>query len=541
MLETSQATTQNESNVSMSMSPLDMALAKRKENEQKREEAKNSFSNWGDLVYPEIVGLKNKEEVVVRIVGNPAEVREKGSDPKLILQSQVSKDDKKGYSYLNWSYIEDKEKIVPDPNWIVTRFMNKVFEKKWVDYTEKDIDGETIVARNGKIVNTAIASQYNTGYYNFFHEKTEIYKLLTAGNSKEGEKYSKKFYPTKRIICNVIDRMDNWCAVNKHTKILSGRKSAFEIKKEDGTKDVIYFSDTGIPISLYDEIIEHCKAVGTLDIDLVLVKESESQAKYKVWDITDVKYLKDQNTLKVGKKDALTEEEKNYEAYDIDNHPLYKVSSYQKIKTVLGSRFALCDAELGTNFNDELNALVKKEKEEKEVNTTYLHNSKEKVLHVEHRPKEEWIKNYSDFEVISSDEYFKLRQQYESEKGEQEASRPALEKEASKDMSWIDESVQSVTEQPTQTRRAPIVTVTEDLTLIGLCEKNFDYWSKLSKEEQVIMIDAIDKFENGVIPFFKENSHPGCNNLNCFFKGTKIVTVVPEAISVCPVCGVQFK
>lgn len=529
------------------MDVFNAALQKRKELESKREEAKSSWGSWGDYEQAEVVGLVDKKEIVIRILGNPIEVREKPTDPKFILQSQVVKDDKKSYSYINWPYVEDKGNFIPDPNWIVTKFMDKVLEGKWIRYEEKDVDGVDIVKRDGKIINTKTDSPYKEGYFNYFNSKTEIFKIITAGNSKEGEKFPKKFQPAKRVVANVIDRMDNWCVDSKHTKLLSGKKVPWEFKKDDGTKDTIYFTDTGIPIGLYDEIMDHCAAVGTLDIDLVIIKDNTLQSKYRVWDITDIKYLKDPMTLKIGKKDKLTPDELSYEMYDLDK--LYKVSSYHKIKKTLNSRFALCDAELKTNFVAELDDLVKKEKEESEADAIYFHNENNKTVFKLSR-KEHGNKENPGIE-ITKEEYTTLKQKYDSEKdgGNQESSKPFNTDDDSPfvDLSkddYIGQSVQTSTiktETP-PVRRAvatPSVDVTNTPSIEILCKQNFDNWDKLNDQEKKDMIKAIDRFE-GTIPIFKENIHPGCNNQQCYYKDTKVVTCIPETIMVCPICGTTF-
>ena len=246
------------------MTPMELALQKRAQQQQQQEEAKNNAGNWGDFEKPETIGLEDKKEKVVRILGNPLEVRSLPTDPKLLLQSYVAKDDKSGYFQLNWPVVEKNGKYVPDPDWIVTKFYNKVNEGKWEKYPDGQVDER---GKNGK--------------WKKFHQDTKIFQLVEY-NAKEGEKYPKNFYPSKRVVMNVIDRHDDWCKENKHSKLLTSKKSPFEITDDDGKKTTIYYDDTGVPEMVWSSIMYHCNATSTLDIDLVITKKADEK-KYIVF------------------------------------------------------------------------------------------------------------------------------------------------------------------------------------------------------------------------------------------------------------------
>jgi hypothetical protein len=515
-------TEQNIPQNDQAIDPFQLALQKRQQADKEREDAKNN-QQWGDYEQTEAVGLINEKEIVGRIIGNPIETRSKSTDPKLILQSEVVKDDKKGYWKLNWPVVEKNGYMNPDPNWLPTRFMKKVFDGKWTKYTEADIDGKKIVKREGKIINTETKSKYNEGEFRYYNTSTEIFKLLKYGNSKEGELYPKDFEPSKRVVTNWLDRMNSWCSDNKHFKLLCAAKNPYEIKKDDGTTNTIYFTSTGIPNALYDMIMNHCKAVGTLDIDLVIIKNNKLQAKYEVWDITDVKYITPES-VKIGKKERLSDEEKLYEAYDLDK--LYKVSSYHKIKKVLGSRFALCDAELGTSFMKELDALVEQEKTEWEANRVYYYHPESDSIGV--CTKEDFSQDCIE---LSKEEYEKKKAELES----QENSTPTEDQK---------QEEQKPIEQ-TPARRGSFVDTNqvqkevEKIDIETQCKQNFKFWDNLPEIEKQIMITSIDHFE-GSIPIYKETGHPGCSNKECYYEGTKTMTLVPNGVNICPVCGVTF-
>jgi hypothetical protein len=525
-------TEQNIPQNDQSIDPFQLALQKRQQAEKEREDAKNN-QQWGDYEQTEAVGLVQGKEVVGRIIGNPIEIRKQSTDPKLILQSEVVKDDKKGYWKINWPIVEKNGYMNPDPDWIVTRFMKKVFDGKWTKYVESDIDGKKIVKREGKIINTETKSKFNEGEFRYYNTHTEIFKLLKYGNSKEGELYPKNFEPSKRVVLNWLDRMDSWCSDNKHYKLLCAAKNPYEFKKDDGTTSTIYFTSTGIPNSLYDMIIDHCKATGTLDIDLILIKDNKLQAKYKVWDITDTKYISEEST-RIGKKGNLSDEEKSYVGYDLDK--LYKVSSYHKIKKVLGSRFALCDAELGTSFVKELDALVEHEKAEWEANKVYYYYAETNTLGWCTREEfEKMCSTSPEIVEISKEKYEEKHEELKKKFESQESSTPT---------EYQKQGEQKPIEQ-IPSRRGDSVDMnqvqqeTEKIDIETQCKQIFKFWDNLADLEKSIMINSIDYFD-GNIPMYKETGHPGCSNKECYYEGTKVMSQIPNGVNSCPVCGVVF-
>lgn len=448
------------------VNPLEEALRKREQQKQEQEQSENS-GNWGEYESAETLGLEDKKEKVFRILGNPMEVRQNPTDPKLILQSSVVKDDRSGYYKLNWPVVEKNGKYVPDPDWIVTKFYNKVNEGKWEKYPDGQLDHR---GKNGKYVK--------------YHQNTKIFSVID-NNAKEGEKFPKSFFPSKRVVMNVIDRHDSWCKDNKHSKLLTSKKVPFEITTEEGKK-TIYFEDTGVPEMVWSAIMDHCKATGTLDIDLVVTKKSDDK-KYSVFDITDYPKYVTEASFKIGSKDALTEEEKQYELYDLDK--LYGVSSYAKVKKVMKAKFALCDSELGTNFVDELERLVKKEAEERASEVDV--EQKEKDVDV---PKKETLK------------------------------------------------VQEPVKEEVKANRRPSTKPVEQSSKVdikAICETAFPYWHKLTEDEKSIMISTIVEF-NGNIPTYDNSEYLGCTDENCNYPGTDKMTIVPDNVNTCPVCGITL-
>jgi len=173
-----------------------------------------------------------------------------------------------------------------------------------------------------------------------------------------------------------------------------------------------------------------------------------------------------------------------------------------------------------------------------------LHNPVQKF--VEKTTREEFKKkDKTDIVEITKEEYSKLAQKYEAEKGSEESSPITWEdnivseektEQVAKEQGPQAE-VKKEESKPIQRRGLP---KTEVSNVKSNCEKHFDYWGKLSETEKQSMISAIDHFD-GTVPIYKENIHAGCIDQNCFYKGTNIVTCIPEDVFVCPVCGKVFQ
>lgn len=464
------------------------AEALKKRQEQKEEQEQSSNQNWSNFNYEEIetVGLVAQKEIVGRILGNPVETRKLPTDPKLILQSQIVKQDKSGYVKINWKMIEKSGKYIPDPEWILTEMFNKVNEGRWVKYSEgvlKDENGQVYPA-------DYVDSKGKNGKWIKYHTNTNVFKAID-GNAKDGEKYPKNFYPSKRVICNWVDRHDSWCIENNHSKILTAKKTPFEITLEDGSKKTIYFQDTGIPAGLYDKIFEHCSSIGTMDIDLVITKIEKD---YKVFDITDFPKYVSEASNKAGKQGKLSEEELAYELYDLDK--LYGVSSYRKIKKNLGYLFKMCDLDLGTDFEKKLDNLCKIEEEE---------------------AKEKQVQDEPDYDETSNDS---VKEETKTEPKE-EAKQAEVKTEASRRAAAKKEE-----------------TVVNN-SMADSCASLFPSWNKLSEADQKYMVSSIVRFD-GNVPVYNRQDIPGCANEECFIPGTKVVTLVPEEVNTCPVCGKIF-
>jgi hypothetical protein len=455
-------------------SVLDLAVEEQERKNKEAEEAKQR-KGTGSYEFEDVqtFALEDKKARVCRILGLPAEIRKDKGDAKFVLQSKVLSDDKKSYAKINWPIVEKDGKMIPDQNWILTKVLNKVREGKWVNYEDGHVD------EKGK-----------KGHFVKFHTETAVSKRV-EGNSKPEEKFPPSFYPSMKVVMNVIDRYDSWCKENKHSKILVSRLSKFEGTKENGEKFEIAYSDTGIPYQCYSTITEHlrnCIGVKSLsDIDVVIVRDGKSTGnKYQCFDKSDYpKYFKDEAAFKIASSDSLTAEEKEFELYDLDK--LYGVSSYSKIKRKLVALFKLCDAELGTSFEKELEELVKTESASRPQTST-----KETVVNEDD--------NEEKYDSIDAD------------------SKPIEEK----------------------TRRAAKEETKIEITVENV-KKLFPAFDKLTDADKKLLVDSIESIKDGVIPIYKKEANDAlCSDKECVFVGTREPTSCPEKMSNCPVCGVAF-
>lgn len=468
------------------MSILKEQLEQRKQQEEQKKRAKENsgnFQGFEELAYCPIT----KEETVFRIVGNPFPYNDptnrKPTDIKMIMQSEIVKEDRKGYVKINFPYIynESKGDYVLDPNFILTKVINKVKEGKWEKYPEGVLD--EVTKKNGKM--------------NHYYADKACYKIIVdkVGNAKIGEKFPKNFYPSKRVLMNVIDRQDSWCKDNKHTKVLTSKWEEYTFKDNKTNEDItIHYTDTGIPKTTYDKILEyHAKGTGKFDVDTVVRKEGK---EYSIADITDAcpKFISEKSKS-IGSDSDLTDEEKLYELYDFDKtHPY--ASSATKIKKNLTWLIKLVDAETGSNFMPELEALAKIEEDER--------NAK----------KEAQVEK----EQIEKDEVFDDVKEMETPK---EEPKPEVKQEEPK---------RRRVEEPKKEETK------EEISY----EKYFPSYDKLSDEEKASLKNAFSGMQGG-IPTFNSNEGEllGCKDEKCKFPNSEVDTIFPESIFTCPVCGIR--
>lgn len=330
-------------------SAFDIAKEKRRiiEEEKKREEALKSATYYTkDKEHIEWMGIE-KESKVFRIIGNPVEARETPYDPKIVYWSKIINDTGKSWVNIYHPVVEDTKGFRVDDDWILNRLYEKVTESQWHNWGE----GETRDPNRPRST--------EKGYFISKNDGLPSYNRVTQ-NKKEGSKQFGHFRPRKRVVINVIDRMDEWCVQNKHTKILTSNYSPFVVKDENNQTKTLYFNDVGISDQIYELFYsEILQFRSHWDLDLIIYKEEK---KYSIRDCFEEKIKPE--VKKFIKQDKISQEELNYEKYDLDK--LFKHSGYYKLFNNFQNLFKQVDLDLRTNFFDELKHLYEEEKVNRE-------------------------------------------------------------------------------------------------------------------------------------------------------------------------------
>jgi hypothetical protein len=456
--------------------------SKKKDEEKKSAEERKANAGSFEFENAAYMEFSKTRQNVFRIYGNPIVIREKATDPKLVMFSKLVKDDGKKYANIKWKHIDKDGDYRPDPDWILTKLYDKVNEGSFVKYTEEDISVKDGIQKNaeGKIVNK---KGRNVKFVKK-HVETQVFKRIdTNPKPLAPRELPQKVYPSKCVVMNVLDRHDSWCKDNLSAKIATRNLGVMEKTDDKGVKTQIYFPECGIALGTYDQIYNYVvKYVGDFSFkDIVLWAEKEGeQTKYKVADAEDEKYLTDDAKALVNANE-LTPEEQAYKLYDLDK--IYGPTSYHSLKKNLIGLFKLCDVELGTSFAEELEVLVKEEEASREAAK-------------------------------------KAKEEADKAKG---VSTPEVKSEAPK------------AEEPKKERKPS--TPSSSPTIEDDCAGNFTKWAELPENDKVTILTLIDKFDGSVAKWKNGSEELPCSEKTCFFKGTQTPTNYPESVSTCPNCG----
>jgi len=328
------------------------------------------------------------------------------------------------------------------------------------------------------------------GEYRYVYENTETFKRLKNNLRKN---VSPKFIapsskPKARVIINVIDRHDNWCKENKHTKVLTSKLSFW---KNDEYDNPIYFPEMGVPEIVYSRIMDEIVAYrGHWNLDAVIRKNSNDvNNAYTIKDILDDKIKPE--SKKIGSSDPLTEEELAYELYNFDTSKTFSVTPYNVLYKKLIGLFKMADAEFGTNFTEELEKKVEEELEKK--------------VEEELDEKEEEEENNNNI----------LKEKNTVEKFEKKSVEiPSSREEKSVRRSQASETISY--------------------------ESIFPHWNSLNEEEKKEMIKNIKGIKVGtksVPEYVNVQDVLPCIDKNCKFVESNERTVFPSTVFTCPVCG----
>lgn len=448
------------------------------EKAKKEAEAKKSSSNYTKPEYEDIqyVGLTKDHPTIIRLVGNFVEEdlrakRPYSSDAKFLHISRVKSDDKKTTFYLQLPLRSDD----PETDHLMWRIIDRIYQKQWIK--------DPATGKN-KPVNI-IESQH-----------PDIFKLVNKGGFTEEDGkwpylYAKGWRGTEMLLINCIDRRDDWCKTNKHTKLLS--------KSVNVTEDGKVYAEKGIPaFGFYDTLGNLRKNFkqGWEHYDLVITRTGENKdTKTNVYNGTafttpaaisaglDKSMGIDESEYKyVSQEPGLTAEELSYQRYDLDKN--FKVTSYHTINKYLSNSIKKIDAALNTHFYDDLQQLVKEEKE----------------------------------------------------KWDQENKDAVKDAPVNVTASKVEESVQSTsTSEPTVTRTVqPEVSEGLSATKIALLKG----YSELSEEQKSYIKDVAVKADGSLDHIVWTDNAPAL--LDCPLDQGGCGQLSPNSFTVCPVCGKHF-
>lgn len=325
------------------------------EKKKKEAEEKKSGKTFETIKY---VGLSKEHPTIVRFVGNfveedPLAHRKNPTDMKFMHISKI-KDDSGKVFYL---YLPQRSDT-PESDHLMWRIIDAVLKKEWI----KD-------PKTGKNKSVEVNAT----------EHPDIYELVKKGGftPADGEfpyKCARGWKAPKMLLINCIDRRDDWCKINKHTKLLS--KNVNVVVDKDGNEKE--YAEFGIPAygffgpltqirknfkkgwECYDVVItrtgEGTDTVNNLFNGTAFTTEAALQAgldKGMGIDESEYKFC--------SQAPELTDEELSYKRYDLDEN--FSVTSYHTLKKKLYKSIQKIDISLGTKFAEELDKLEAEESE----------------------------------------------------------------------------------------------------------------------------------------------------------------------------------
>lgn len=336
--------------------------------EKEREEKEKTSKNYQKREYEAIkyVGLSKEHPTIVRFVGNfVAEDlkahRPNPSDMKFMHISKIKSDDGKTTFYLYLPLRSDE----PEQDHLMWKIIDTVYAKEWV---KDPATGKNKPIETFKIKHPDVYEKVHKGGF-------------TEADGKWPYMYARGWKGPEMLLINVIDRRDDWCKVNKHTKLISKNVNVTAEGKE--------YADFGVPAFGFFGPLTNLRnnfKMGWEKYDVVITKTGEKLDTVtnmfngtaftnpaaiatnldKAMGIDPAEYKF------ISQEPALTEEELNYARYDLDEN--FRVTSYRTIDKYLGKTIQLIDAAVNedrinagkspdSHFYADLQALVKEEAE----------------------------------------------------------------------------------------------------------------------------------------------------------------------------------
>ena len=312
-------------------------FAENAERERLARENRGSFTNFEPREEVKWKECAANVPTIVRFVGAPPEMSDDPTTAKNVFIARVLDDNGKQTKIIHPNPDTDKDNLI-------NQIINKIYKPKWI--------------------NSTIPGEKNTKYYPVEKDFPEIFNWVDKGGYKPEDpqyKFSKGLRGREVLLANVIDRMDTWCAENKHTKLLA--KSIYV--SDDGRE----FVEEGISTyGVMDRLIRLITAYNSWETwDAVIIRSTSMNNPYTVLNATTALAEIPRDYQKyVSKNTGLTDEELTYERYDLNSpESIFRPTSYTKIYNRFQQWIKKIDAALETDFYEQLLVGVEREKKER--------------------------------------------------------------------------------------------------------------------------------------------------------------------------------
>ena len=450
-------------------------LLKFQQAKAKAEQAKNHSSFPKEEVpdFKTCVLFKDKPRII-RLIGNSPLMREEPTDPIIVKRAFVKTDDDK------WTTIilsDDRDNPV-----------NKLWRTIIGKYTYDKENKTKIYANKGK---------------------PSFERFIRNGKKPEDCLASEKGMMTDTFyLFNCLDRTDDWCKENKHTKLLCWDSTTKEV---DGK--TVEYPTYGIKPSLYNNIFdEQCTALNRMYDEFDVVVKRLSKKLGDSW----IQVFSPEEKSKISQigldpnkvtMNYLSEEEESYEKYKLEDIPFVsRPTSVGYVLRVLGKLIKACDLDFGTNLYEEFVEYAEKEKKEWEAKKA--------------ETKETESTEDTSTEVESEDE---ITEETTSSETPSFDSMETVETESSDDEelpSEVEEPAPTVTKKVVKTAK----TVFDPLSL----KSEFPYIDKL-RAEDLALITGYNSETNELT--FKEGTDLAECPCGC---------TIGDPFQSCPKCGAVF-
>ena len=454
-------------------------LAKFQEAKKKAEEEKANKGGFPKEDVPEFKCciLKKDTPKIIRLVGNSPLMRELPSDPIIVKRAVVKTDDDK------WTTIilsDDREHPV---------------NKLW----------RTIIGKYKFDKENNVRIYDNKG-------KPSFERFIRNGkNPKDCDAKERGMTPDTFYLFNCIDKTDNWCEENKHTKLLCWDSSTKEVDGE--TRE---YPTYGIKPSLYNNIFdEQCTALNRMYDQFDVVVKRLSKKLGDSWiqvfspeEKSKISLLKlDPNKVSM---EYLTDEEDAYEKYVLEDVPfISRPTSASYVSKILSKLIKQADIDFGTNLQGEFAEWIEKEKAEFAKRNAEKANSESKTEDTSTEVESE------DEEVVE----------------ESTTTTPSFDTMNKVEESSDDELPSEVEENPTPTEPIKKVAKVAKSVAFNLASyyDEFPHLKELSDEDKKLIVGFDETSRTFKFIENREAECPACGHS------------VAEDTMACPYCGVCYE